>query len=152
MFRRNILSLFSGVRQERNSKQGAATLGSEASVNLARLHGVTFQKIGLFRPIIVMHENAWTVTVTFSGLNVSKSNIAHYEKVWGSRHIDPHFLDFGTSWRWLVSFKPLLLYLRRKSPRYPFDRRLGGHQSRSGQFGERKILDPTGTLNSEPSV
>jgi hypothetical protein len=31
-----------------------------------------------------------------------------------------------------------------KIPRYPLDRRLGGHQSRSGRFGEEKILDPTG--------
>jgi hypothetical protein len=32
-----------------------------------------------------------------------------------------------------------------ESPRYPMDRRLGGPQSRSGQYGEVKILDPTGT-------
>jgi hypothetical protein len=35
-----------------------------------------------------------------------------------------------------------------KSPRYPLDRRLGGPQSRSGRFGEEKILDS----NSDPSV
>jgi hypothetical protein len=32
-----------------------------------------------------------------------------------------------------------------KSSRYPLYRRLGGPQSRSGQYGEVKILDPTGT-------
>jgi hypothetical protein len=32
-----------------------------------------------------------------------------------------------------------------KSPRYPLYRRLGGPQSRSGQHGEVKILDSTGT-------
>jgi hypothetical protein len=32
-----------------------------------------------------------------------------------------------------------------RSPRYPLYRRLGGPQSRSGQHGEVKILDPTGT-------
>jgi hypothetical protein len=32
-----------------------------------------------------------------------------------------------------------------KSPRYPLDRSLGGPQSQSGQHGEEKILDPTGT-------
>jgi hypothetical protein len=32
-----------------------------------------------------------------------------------------------------------------KNPWYPLDRRLDGPQSRSGQCGEEKILDPTGT-------
>jgi hypothetical protein len=32
------------------------------------------------------------------------------------------------------------------------DRRLGGPQSRSGRHGEEKILDPTGTRNSDPSI
>jgi hypothetical protein len=47
----------------------------------------------------------------------------------------------------VVSVKPWPLY-----PRYPLDRRLGGPQSRSGRRGEEKILDPTGTRNSDPSV
>jgi hypothetical protein len=29
-----------------------------------------------------------------------------HEGVWGSGCIDPHFLDLGTSWRWVVSFTP----------------------------------------------
>jgi hypothetical protein len=33
-----------------------------------------------------------------------------------------------------------------KSLRYPFYRRLGGPQSRSGQYGEVKIFYSTGTL------
>jgi hypothetical protein len=37
-------------------------------------------------------------------------------------------------------------------PGFPLDRRLGGPQNRSGQCGEVKILDPTGTPNSDPSV
>jgi hypothetical protein len=44
---------------------------------------------------------------------------------------------------YVVSFKPLSLYPRRKSPRFPFDRRFGGPQSRYGRSGEEKILDPT---------
>jgi hypothetical protein len=32
-----------------------------------------------------------------------------------------------------------------KSPRYPFYRRLGGPQSRSGRYGEVKIFYPIGT-------
>jgi hypothetical protein len=38
-----------------------------------------------------------------------------------------------------------------KSPRYPFYRRLGGPQSRSGRYGEGNIFDPTGTRNYCPS-
>jgi hypothetical protein len=37
-------------------------------------------------------------------------------------------------------------------PHYLLDRRLGGSQSRSVRLIEEKILDQTGTLNSEPSV
>jgi len=29
---------------------------------------------------------------------------------WGSGDIAPRFLDFGTGWRWVVSFAPRLLY------------------------------------------
>jgi hypothetical protein len=39
-----------------------------------------------------------------------------------------------------------------KEPLLLIDRRLGGTQSPSGQRGEEKILDPTETRNSEPSV
>jgi hypothetical protein len=54
--------------------------------------------------------------------------------IWSNLHFhhfpatDPHFLDIGTSWRWVVSFTPRPLYPRGKSPRYPLDRRLGGPQ------------------------
>jgi hypothetical protein len=41
----------------------------------------------------------------------------------------------------VASFTPLSLYPRRKRPRYPLDRMLGGPQSRCGQRGEEKILD-----------
>jgi hypothetical protein len=37
----------------------------------------------------------------------------------GSGCIDPHFLDLGTSWRWVVSFTP--------RPFYPRERALGTH-------------------------
>jgi hypothetical protein len=52
----------------------------------------------------------------------------------------------------VVNFTPRPLYPRGKSPRYPLDRRLDGPQSRSGRFGEEKILDPTGTRIPDPSV
>jgi hypothetical protein len=34
----------------------------------------------------------------------------------------------------------------------PLDRRLGGPQSRSGRYGEAKILDPTGTRTPTPRM
>jgi hypothetical protein len=63
----------------------------------------------------------------------------------GSGCIGPYYFDLGTSWRWMVSFAPLPLYLRGKSPRYPLDRRLGGPQS---QPGRRPYRDS----KSDPSV
>jgi hypothetical protein len=41
------------------------------------------------------------------------------EGVWESGCINSHFLDLGTSWRWVVSFTPRLLYRLWKSPPYP---------------------------------
>jgi hypothetical protein len=78
-----------------------------------------------------------------------------HEDVWGSGCIDQRFLVLGTSWRRVVNFTPLLIYLGEKSPRYPLDRRLGGPQSPFGRHGDVKILDPIGTrilasLSSNP--
>jgi hypothetical protein len=39
-----------------------------------------------------------------------------YECLWRSGCIDPHFLDLGTSFRWVVSFTPRPLYPWGKSP------------------------------------
>jgi hypothetical protein len=43
--------------------------------------------------------------------------------------------DLDTRWKWVVSFTPRPLYLRWRSPRNAFDRRLGGLQKRSGRCG-----------------
>jgi hypothetical protein len=51
-----------------------------------------------------------------------------------------NIFDLGSWWRWVVSFTPLLLYSLGKSPRYLFDRRLGGPQSPSGSCEEKKNL------------
>jgi hypothetical protein len=71
--------------------------------------------------------------------NLTNLTLRH-EGVWGSGCINPHFLDLDNSWRSVVSFTPLPLYRR-----YTLDSRLGGPQSRSGQRGEKKILDSIGT-------
>jgi hypothetical protein len=36
-------------------------------------------------------------------------------KAYGSGCIDPHFLDLGTSWRWVVNFTPRPLYSQGKT-------------------------------------
>jgi hypothetical protein len=51
----------------------------------------------------------------------------------------------------VVSFTPLPLYPRAKSPWYPLDKRLGGPQSQFGRYGEEKILSYRDS-NSDPSV
>jgi hypothetical protein len=49
----------------------------------------------------------------------------------------------------LQALAALTLY---KEPLVAIDRRLGGPLSWSGRREEEKILDPVGTLNSDPSV
>jgi hypothetical protein len=61
----------------------------------------------------------------------------------GSEGITPRILDLGTRWRRVVSVTARPLYLQGKSPwRYPFDRRLGGPQSRSERGDEEKNSQP----------
>jgi hypothetical protein len=58
--------------------------------------------------------------------------------------MEPRFLDFDTSYKWLVSFTPRPLYPRGSSPLYSLDRRLGWFWNRSGRRGRNKIFSPTG--------
>jgi hypothetical protein len=103
-------------------------------------------QLASFREITRTYINKVRVKLSLSSTNKAPCQ----EGVWSSGCIDPHFLDLGTSWRWVVSFTPLPLYSQGKSPRYPLDRRLSEPQSRSGRFGEEKILDPTGTRTPNP--
>jgi hypothetical protein len=50
----------------------------------------------------------------------------------------------------VVSFTPRPLYSRRKSPRYPLDRRLGGPQSRSGRSRKEKNSQPPPPAGVQP--
>jgi hypothetical protein len=59
-------------------------------------------------------------------------------KTWGRGGTAQHILNLGTRWRWVVSFTPRAFHPRRKNPRYPLNRRLGGPQSRSESGGEEK--------------
>jgi hypothetical protein len=84
-------------------------------------------------------------------LSLCSTNYALYhEGVWGSGCVYPHFLDFGTSWRWVVSFTSRPLYPPVKSSRYPLDRRLGESQSRAGRREENSW--PYRESNSDTSV
>jgi hypothetical protein len=76
----------------------------------------------------------------------SRKGIAlRHDDVWGSGCIDPRILDLGTSWRWVITFTPQLLYSRGKSLWYTSDRRLDGPQNRSGWRREEKNIAPNGT-------
>jgi hypothetical protein len=70
------------------------------------------------------------------------------EFVWESGSICPHFLDRGTSWRWVVSFTPLPLYPLGKSHRYPLE--FGWTPEPVWRYGELKILYSTGTRTPTP--
>jgi hypothetical protein len=60
----------------------------------------------------------------------------HAMKAYGGVKVYLHsFFDLGTRLRWVVSFTPRPLYPQGKSPRYPWEMRLGGRQSRSGRGG-----------------
>jgi hypothetical protein len=65
-----------------------------------------------------------------------------YEGVLGEWRYTLRILDLGDRWRWVVSFTFRPLYPRGKSPWYPFDRKLGGLQSRSERGVEEKNSQP----------
>jgi hypothetical protein len=66
--------------------------------------------------------------------------------------INLRFLDLGTVWRSVISFTPLLLYPWGRAPGRYWIRGWVGPQNWSKRYGEVKILDPTGTLNFDPTV
>jgi len=51
----------------------------------------------------------------------------------------------------VVSLTPKLLYLWRKKPHYPLDRRLSGPQSQAGQSGEKKNSQPLPEIELQSS-
>jgi hypothetical protein len=104
------------------------------------------------RDFIQSGIHIWMILPYTPMLKLSLCLIGHYAmKTYGRAHIDPHFLDLGTTWRWADSVTPRPLYPRGKSPRYPLDRRLGEPQSRSGRRGEENSW-PYRDTNSDPSV
>jgi hypothetical protein len=92
----------------------------------------------------------------FTGLNVRILRVKNkvipmlnkslrHKHLWGNGYIDPRFLYPGTSWRWVVSFKPRPLYPWENNSRYTLHRRLDVSQCRSGRRGKENIFYPTGT-------
>jgi hypothetical protein len=55
----------------------------------------------------------------------------------GSGCIDPCILDFSTTWRWVVSLTPRLLYHRRKSPSTDL---IGGWVGPTASLGDMKKI------------
>jgi hypothetical protein len=70
----------------------------------------------------------------------------------GSGCIDPHFLDLGTSWRWVVSFKPLPLYTRGNSPSVPIGQEAGWAPEPVWTMWRRENFCPHRDSNFHPSV
>lgn len=65
---------------------------------------------------------------------------ACHEHVQESGAQTPFSLVLSIVWRWVVSFMSHMLYSWVKSPWYPLNRRLNGHQNPSGRFREEKNL------------
>jgi hypothetical protein len=58
----------------------------------------------------------------------------------GNECIDPYFLELGTSWRLSGQLQAPFALPPRKEHLYSLDRKLGGHQSRSGCGEEKTFL------------
>jgi hypothetical protein len=71
-------------------------------------------------------KNSDTCNKAVSVLNWLNTTPWRYMGQWRYNSI----IDFGTSWRWVVSSTTRPLYHGRKSLRYPLDRRLSGAQNR----------------------
>jgi hypothetical protein len=57
----------------------------------------------------------------------------------GSGDIASRILNLGTRWSYMVGFTRQQLYLRERTPRCPWDTRLGGPHSRSGLSGKSNV-------------
>jgi hypothetical protein len=125
------------------------------SLTIGRVCRLQLIVTGVYRNRWLLNYPLVTSNVESVKVNVKPSlcltNLAlRHESLWGSGCIDPHFLNIGTSWRWVVSFTPPSLYPQGKSSWFPLVRKLGGPQSWSGRRGEEKILDPTETRTPTP--
>jgi hypothetical protein len=77
-------------------------------------------------------ESRYKIFLLSTSLCLTNYALRH-EDIRGSECTDPRILNFGTVWRWVVSFTPRSLYTRGTSPPYPLDRRLVGTQNLPGK-------------------
>jgi hypothetical protein len=84
-------------------------------------------------------------------LSLCLTHLRH-EGVWGSGCVDPHFLDLGSSWRWVVSFTPRPLHRRGRTSRFSLDRRLGGPQNRSWRLGDETVVLPVASRYTDCAI
>jgi hypothetical protein len=92
-----------------------------------------------FAPLI-LHDRKVKVKLSlcFTKHHVMKTYPLPTVTYWGNGGIAPYILNFGTRWKWVVSFTHRPLYSRDKNPPYPWDRRLGEPQRRFGPGGNEK--------------
>jgi hypothetical protein len=75
------------------------------------------------------------------------SQAAFVKDVWSSWRCSFTIIDFGTGWRWVVSFTLRPLCFHGKSPRYPLDTRLRETQEPVWTMGSRTNLLPEWDLD-----
>jgi hypothetical protein len=66
-----------------------------------------------------------------------------HEGVYGSGVVAPFFLQFNTTWRWVVRFMQYRLYSWRKGLKYISNWRLGACQGRSERFRRKESPEPS---------
>ena len=99
-----------------------------------------YVKIWLIRHVTICNlspakEN--TIIRPFKGKVLPSHNIRHIGKWEGGCGVLCIF-NLATRWKSVVRFTPLPLYLWRKSPCNPHNRRVGGAQNKSGCFRDDK--------------
>jgi hypothetical protein len=120
-FQKGILNLISNIYNERASDHWVPVFSHDSSGALslnhnAASHTFSFQ---LFRTKLFSRWQLLLIqipTVYCISNTIKLFLYLCHEGVWRSECIDPHFLDLGTSWKWVVSFTPRPLYPRGKSP------------------------------------
>lgn len=115
---------------------------------LGRIHEQRSPRYINFQPytnmVIMMTSNTG---MTLASLTLGLWNFyavlvapVHAMNTWENGALTPPSLVLSIVWRWVVSFMSHTLYSWVKSPWYPLNRRLDGHQNPSGHFREEKNL------------
>jgi hypothetical protein len=76
----------------------------------------------------------------------------HYEAYWERRCVGPRILDFGTRWRWVVSFTPRPIYPRERTPGTHWIGVWVGPRAGLDSVVMKKFPAPNGTRNPDHPV